>query len=142
MKRVFFLIPMLTLALGCGDEAPEGSIVEGIVPVSGTATYQGKPLQDYAIYFSDGKNRPATGMVDAQGHFTLSTNAEGDGAPVGSHKVWLVYSPVVEENPEVLDPKIPPPKVKLPAKYTSLEKTDLTVEVPEAGLTDHKLEVK
>ena len=145
MKHALFLLPVLALAVGCGEGAPEGSIVEGIVPVSGMATYQGKPLQDYAIYFGDGKTRPSAGMVNADGRFTLTTNKEGDGAPVGTHKVWFSYSPPAPPTPpgqEEVDAPVLPPSVKLPAKYTNMKTTDVTVEVPQTGLTDYKIELK
>lgn len=143
MKRAFVLLSMITVAAGCNSQ-PEGTIVAGTVPVSGTAMYQGKPLEDYTVYFSNLSDRPAAGRVDAQGRFTLSTNAEGDGAPPGTHRVWFTYSPVVDTPPgqERPDAPVPQPKVKLPAKYTSMESTDIKVEVSESGLTDYKLELK
>ncbi len=136
-------LALLLPLLGCSG-AQTGDIVQGAVPVNGIATYQGKPLEGYAVFFSNLSDRPATGMVDAQGRFVLGSNGPDDGAPPGTHKVWFNYSPVVEVQlgREQADAAPPPPKVKLPKNYTRMETSGITVEVPEDGLTDYKLDLK
>lgn len=142
MRREIVLACLTASMLGCGGGTK--AVIEETVPVTGIATYQGKPLEDYMVYFSNLSNRTASGIIDAEGRFTLGTNGPGDGAPAGIHKVWFVYSPAVESNAgsEMPDAPQPQPKVKLPAKFSRLEMSGLTVEVPEEGLTDYKLEVK
>ena len=36
----------------------------------------------------------------------------------------------------------PKPKVKIPPKYTTREKSDLDIEIPADGATDIKIELK
>jgi predicted small lipoprotein YifL len=143
MWRVLIACCVLASLAGCGGGGPDIPL-EDTVPVTGTATFQGKPLESYRVYFSNEKNRTASGVTGADGRFVLGTNNQGDGAPVGTHKVWLMYEPNVEvaagqETPEASGP---PPKVKLPAKYSNPTASGLTAEVPAAGLTDYKLDLK
>lgn len=142
MWRVLTNACVLACLAGCGGD--NDIPFEDTVPVTGIATFQGKPLESYRVYFSNQTNRTASGITGPDGRFTLGTNNQGDGAPVGTHKVWLMYEPNVEvaagqETPEAAGP---PPKVKLPTKYTNPTASGLTVEVPEDGLTDYKLELK
>lgn len=140
MKRVAGFV-CLVFVMGCnGSESIE---LEQTVPVSGIATYEGKPLEGYKVFFSNGDDRTATGLVDYEGHFTLGTNTPGDGAPTGKHRVWLAYEPEVNvEAGKEEEALVLPPSVKIPEKYLNPGTAGLTVEVPEGGLTDHKIELK
>ena len=81
----------LLLLAGCGDGMPK------CYPVSGTVYVDGKPLEgefDGTIRFvsatPDAKyGRPATGRIDAKGHFTLTSFKDGDGCPKGKYGVEL-----------------------------------------------------
>jgi hypothetical protein len=130
--------------LGCG----ENSDIEKVVPVSGTVTYQGRPLEGYQVTFMpvDGR-RPATGITDAEGRFSLGTNALGDGAPPGQSKVAFVWVPprtgepgqeAIVDSPE----KMPKPKIRIPDKYTDPERSGMVQEVPARGISDLKFELQ
>jgi len=139
------LIAILSVA-GCGRSGPPIVPID-TAPVSGTAMFEGKPLEDYRVYFfcgTDAAKEPATDRIKADGSFSLSVRKPGDGAIIGSNKVWFSYDPVLpEETPGLESGKAPPPpKVKLPDKYLDGEKSELTVEVPAAGLKDYKLDLK
>jgi hypothetical protein len=72
------------LAVGC-KSGPK------LAPVSGTVTYNGKPVVKATIVFypeQDGA-RGAMGETDDQGRYTLWTYAPGDGALVGKHLVSI-----------------------------------------------------
>src|SRR5687768_10353971 len=74
---------------GCGSE---GLIPIETAPVSGTATYDGKPLEDYRVFFyalGDAAQEPASGLVKPDGTFTLTVRDEGDGAIVGQNQIWV-----------------------------------------------------
>src|SRR5947207_5917383 len=93
LQSPFFRAPssaaLLALSVaGCGNS----SDIEQTVPVSGIVTYQGRPLEGYQVTFipEDG-HRPAVGVTDAAGKFTLGTNNVGDGAPPGKSKVAFVW---------------------------------------------------
>src|SRR5262249_31972413 len=132
---------------GCGGYGQSADL-EKVVPVSGTVTYQGKPLEGYQVTFmlTDGR-RPATGITDAAGKFTLGTNAVGDGAPPGQSKVAFVWvaprtgepgQETIIDNPA----SMPKPKVKIPDKYGDPEKSGFTQDVPRRGINDLKFSLE
>lgn len=81
----------LLLATGCGDAGYD------VAPVTGTVTLDGKPFVWGSVMFAPiqasaanaDAGKPAFGMLDAQGHFALSTYADQDGAVVGDHRVTV-----------------------------------------------------
>ncbi len=141
-----FCIGLLT---GCSSQYEYRAETVDTVPVSGTLTYKGQPLEYYQVVFFpvDGV-RVAAGVTDASGKFTLGTNDGGDGSPVGSCKVAVNFvgppSTDAGGNEQIIDDpsKLPKPKVKIPAKYNDPEKSGLVQEVPAAGLTELKIDLK
>ena len=122
--------------------------IEKVVPVSGTLTYNGQPLENYQVTFlpTDGR-RAATGVADADGKFTMGTNKAGDGAPPGTHKVAIVWAPPTTDLPgheQIIDDPslLPKPPVEIPAKYGNPETSGLTQEVPDEGIEDLKIDLK
>lgn len=137
----------ITTFSGCGDPGPVAEI-EKVAPVSGTVTFQGKPLPGYQVTFlpTDGK-RAATGITDAQGKFIMGTNDAGDGAPPGTHKIAFVWAPPSGGEPGqetiIDDPsKLPKPAIKIPAKYGNPETSGFTQEVPARGVQDLKFDLQ
>jgi hypothetical protein len=134
---------VLVIAAGCS----EGPIPIETAPVKGIASYQGKPLEGYRVFFysdKDAAHEPASGWIDAEGRFSLSVREPDDGAIIGPNQIWFVYDPPLPEQPPGMEGaiKVPPPKVQLPPTYLKRETSGLSVEVPEDGLTDYKLELK
>ncbi len=138
---------LLAAFVGCGGGYQTGDI-EAVVPVNGTLTFQGKPLENYQVVFMplDGR-RVATGITDGSGNFKMGTNTAGDGAPPGKCEVAVQFAPpdtgepgneVIIDNPA----KLPKPKVKIPAKYGDPKKSGITQEVPSDGLEDLKIDLK
>lgn len=76
----------------------------------------------------DGGGRPATGILDDEGHFELSTFKRKDGALLGKHRVTI-------DPPVILDgaAKSPDQVVEIPKKYTDVEQTPLEREVTAEG---------
>ncbi|MFN3148394.1 hypothetical protein [Bremerella sp.] len=131
---------LVVTALGCSD-VPTGDIVP-TAPAAGVAKYQGK-LRYYQIQFIPDEGRPAAGITDENGNFTLGTNDVGDGAPTGSHHVAVTYvgpPPAPDYGVTNFDP-IPPPRFKIPSKFNDPKKSGLVVEVPESGKTDFLIEL-
>jgi hypothetical protein len=78
---------------GCG-----GSNEYETTPVSGVVTCQGKPVGNATVNFTPlldasrapgQRGRPALGLTDKDGRFTLTTYNDGDGAIVGKHTVTV-----------------------------------------------------
>lgn len=140
----FAMLLSLGLLAGCGFAPGPVATIEEVVPVSGTLTYQGKPLEGYQVTFlpTDGR-RVAVGVTDSAGHFTLGTNTLNDGAPPGSHKVSVVWAGPPSTDGAVLDAPTQPPKppVQIPTKYGNPESSGLTQEVPPEGLRDLKIDL-
>jgi hypothetical protein len=138
----------VVICTGC-DRYSRTANVEKVVPAAGTLTFQGKPLEGYQVTLlpTDGR-RPATGITDNAGRFTLGTNSIGDGAAPGLHKVAIVWSPprpASEIGQETIndDPsKLPKPKVKIPTKYSDPEKSGIVQDVPRGGIKDLKFDLQ
>jgi hypothetical protein len=112
------------------------------VPVSGTATLDGKPFSGGILHFYPDPAKGNNHRVDClspvrDGKFTLVTTAvrdkdSGDGAPVGWYKVYLYTD--VPGAPTTIHPR-----------FTTPEKTPISVEVvesPEPGRYEIKFTSK
>lgn len=123
---------LLTLVMGgCGA----GVDLERTVPVSGTLTYQGKPLEGYKIVFHPSEEKQgATAESGTGGAFQLGTNEPGDGAAPGKHKVSVIFiDEKMEGEPGKEVFKKLTPKIKVPTKYQNPDTSGLEVEIPENG---------
>src|SRR4051812_27035677 len=116
------------VAAGCGGGyTPAGAQkpAKNVVPVVGTLTYQGKPLENYMVSFipKDGGHN-AVGVTDATGNFILGTNKPRDGAAIGSYGVAVAFvGPPPDADKSVTDAppdpdKLPKAQVTIPTKYT------------------------
>lgn len=144
-RKRFAVLLLLTSLAGCGTPQPRIEI-EKVVPVSGTLTYQGQPLEQYEVTFypTDGR-RAAVGLTDAAGQFKLGTNKIGDGAPPGMNKIGVNYLSVsADDLAGSSDGRtyLRQPKFKIPAKYGNPETSGLTQDVPSGGLPDLKLDLQ
>jgi len=134
LRCVCAVVSAVTLFLaGCGVGQPRTAVVRGKV------TYQGKPVPGGTILFTPTSGPPATGGIQPDGSYTLTTFRKGDGAVPGSHKVVIV---AVDDTsnilPEARNP-LPPPII--PAKYSSAATSDLKAEVQDKENTiDFNLE--
>ena len=82
--RATALIAMLIACHGC---SPKGGMPTA--PVSGTVTYQGNPVTSGTVMFVPQTGKAATGNIGPDGHYTLTTYDEGDGAVLGTHRVEI-----------------------------------------------------
>jgi hypothetical protein len=85
--HVILAVPVLVVVASCGDDDGLGKRF----PVTGTVTYNGKPLERGEISFvpEDAKsNIGASGQITS-GSYTLSTGGNADGAQVGKYKVTI-----------------------------------------------------
>jgi len=103
---------------------------ETLGKVSGKVTFQGKPVTDGLLVFSNhAKGVHMTAKLSPDGRYELQT-ARGFGLPLGTYKVAV--------SPPVFDPPMPgmpapPPRPKaydnIPKQYFSPETSGLTITV-------------
>ena len=120
-----------------------------LVKVHGKVTYNGKPLDGGRVVFTPvaGKGgetgQNATGEIDSDGTYELTTFNTGDGAILGQHVVTVVS----REKREIPKPdanshiKYELPKSLTPAKYATADKSPLRCTVVE-GMTSFDIELK
>ncbi|MEX0794576.1 MAG: carboxypeptidase regulatory-like domain-containing protein [Pirellulaceae bacterium] len=101
------------------------------VPVEGTVTYQGQPLEGALVAFKRTDGKGAVGRTDAGGRFQLTTYTTNDGAEVGSYQVEIVkYEPAPEELPEGVTLPLKP---EIPERYGKASTSQLEAEVTADG---------
>jgi hypothetical protein len=93
-------------------------------------------LANYEVDFQPaGGKTSASGQVAADGTFKLTTFGADDGAIPGQHRVAITP-------PQSADPDKPPQKSKLPAKYSSFDTSELSVEIKPGGRNSIELELE
>ena len=114
---------------GCGSSGAPASVTT-LVPVKGKVTLKGEPLTTGTIRFEpDDFGRAASGKLQSDGTYVLTTNKDGDGVVPGHHRVSITN----------LDPKskaaaIPKKQwaaimAKLEAEV-SADKTEINFDIP------------
>ncbi|WP_442482210.1 hypothetical protein [Aeoliella sp. SH292] len=125
MVRSAFVPAVFTAALmligftGCGGSHP------GIVPVKGKVTIDGKPVTTGQVYVYAEGQRPATGKIQQDGTFQLSSFAFNDGAPTGTHLATVSAVEGVDDRTN---------RWHAPKKYASETSSELWVTID--GPTD------
>ena len=151
-KSVICLAALAVFA-GC----PAAGTGVATVPVSGTVTLDGTPVEGANVAFApkSADGRAAAGVTDASGRFTLTTVQSGDGALPGSYAVTVSKmsgGPAITrpEDPSKMSPeegkafmeqvqqlgKTSSVTDLLPAKYKSAADSGLTAEVTKGGEND------
>lgn len=74
---------------GCGPSLPERGVVTGTIKVDG------QPINQGQVCFWPDQGRPATGTIQADGTYRLTTFEPGDGAILGKHRVTVEAKRVV-----------------------------------------------
>jgi hypothetical protein len=119
---------LLSCASGCGARGA-GTLPE-LIPVKGKVTFKGQPLDMGIVHFEpDDYGRPATGKLQPDGTFVLSTLKEGDGVVAGHHRVSITGTNAKSKS------------LALPKKYAngmtskleadvSTDKSEFTFDIP------------
>jgi len=113
-------------------------------PVSGKVTHNGDPVEGATVVLSPTAQggKPASGLTDASGMYTLRTFETDDGAIAGEYKVTVTKlkvsaSSTVSEDDHNYDHEAADdeagPEHLLPEKYSSAASTDLTATIPAEG---------
>ncbi|MDR1478355.1 MAG: carboxypeptidase-like regulatory domain-containing protein [Planctomycetaceae bacterium] len=148
MKKLF-VFSLLILIAGCGQSGR----LKGLVPASGTLTFNNQPVAQATIIFSpqSGNNtaRAASATTDANGNFTMMTLNPADGVFPGNYLVTVEKTETTgeyreEEGSDSRSQKIIDTrqiKDLLPVKYNNINTTDLSISVPEKGNKEIVLEL-
>lgn len=121
---------LLLTQAGCSGGSDQLETAE----VHGKVTYKGEPLEMGTVTFIPvGPGKSATGEIQEDGTYTLTTYSKGDGATIGKHGVMVIS----ERDTSNLPAESAEANVDLsliPEKYSMSPKTSgLTAEVKEGG---------
>jgi hypothetical protein len=118
----------LLACAGCGSGAAEKAAE--LIPVKGKVTVQGQPLSTGTVRFEpDDFGRPASGRLNADGTFVLSTHKEGDGVVAGHHRVSITNYDTKSKAAGALKKFLTTTKKPLEADV-SPEQTEFTFDIP------------
>jgi hypothetical protein len=128
--RLVSLGLLLVVLVGCGGNPPTAE-------VTGTVTYDGRPLKEGTIIFEAPGARPASGKIVDGKIVEVTTFKPGDGAPIGNHKV-AIQSVKTSEAAAPQDPGQATPKAGymgstslIPEVYGNPETSGLTATIKE-----------
>ncbi len=91
ISRGSLLLLALILSIGCGPKGPALTQVRGVVRING------QPAERVAVGFHHidptmkGNAAHPCAVTDANGQFSMSTNADGDGAAAGEYLVTFIW---------------------------------------------------
>ena len=131
MRMVTFRLVVLAAVVvapccGCGSQAGTAA---PLISVKGKVTYKRQPLTKGTIRFEpDGFGRPASGKLQSDGTFVLTTLKEGDGVVAGHHRVSITG----------VDKTLS--KDRAFKKYASPNTSDLTADV-SAEMTEFPFDI-
>jgi hypothetical protein len=117
---------MLTFS-GCGEGLPPTYPVEGRVVLPGDKPLSGG-LVEFQSIDGDGMSANASGTIDADGNFHLTTYKEGDGAVAGRHRA-IVRPP--RKDLDIEDAATARPKPIIDPRFENYETSGLEFTVTE-----------
>jgi len=132
LSALVVLVWVMVSAGGCGSAATP---IDGSVPVSGTVTFNGQPLEQGMVRFapeSGGKAQPATGQIK-NGKFTMVTTASSPGVVVGKYKVSIISNKPFAPPP--LKPGTPPDPKPNSSRRASSPRNTTTSKLPDSRPT-------
>jgi hypothetical protein len=145
-RRCWALIVVTTaVAAGCSrSRVPAGPPRAPTVPAGGVLTLRGQPVAGASVVFHHAEGAAsALGTTDAEGRFALSTYQKGDGAPVGTYRMTVATNDTTEVEPGVLAPlSTERSRSAITPSYADPDTSGLTCDIPPAGNTDIRIDLK
>jgi hypothetical protein len=121
------------------------------VPVTGTVTVDGKPLEQGTITFETPGKRPASGEIKAGNIVNVMTYVASDGVPTGNHTIAITATaasaaaavPKDPGQPMVVDANyMGVGQSLIPARYNNPATSGLTAEIKSTGKNSLQLELQ
>jgi hypothetical protein len=129
------LLTALCLAPCWGCGAAGGTPTE-LIPVKGKMTYKGQPLAKGVVEFeARDYGRSASGDLQPDGTFVLTTFKDGDGVVPGRHRVFVTGTGLPGKTANKKSREL------VPVKYTQPNTSGLTAEV-DRDHTEFAFELK
>jgi len=116
---------LCVFAAGCGSKL-------SLAPVEGKVLYHGKPLEFGRVVFQPQVGPPATGTIQPDGTFRLTTD-QSDGAVIGKHQVEITCFDSQRPGAPAPTGEAGAGQSLIPLKYASFHSSGLTAEVKAAN---------
>lgn len=122
--KISLAICLTALIVGCSNGNMKTAVVKGKI------TFNGKAVPIGTISFVPEGNKPAaTGQIQKDGSYELSTYGDGDGAVLGKHTVMIIA--VDAQEGALPEDKNPVPPAIIPDKYFNNQTSGLTANVED-----------
>ncbi len=121
LLAVWLAVATATLT-GCGRSGNE------LAPIGGKVAYRGKPLTFGSVMFLPKSGPPATGAIQSDGTFSMTTRGLGEGASVGKNRVRVVCFESQDPSSSMYGSEVLG-RPLIPKKYSSWETSGVEVEV-------------
>ncbi|MCC9642130.1 carboxypeptidase-like regulatory domain-containing protein [Rhodopirellula sp. JC740] len=145
MKNILNMIAVLSIAAtsvvsmtGCGPSAQADYASIGLVPITGTVTLDGQPVEGAVVQFVAPDTTFSYGTTDAEGHYEMKFNSEVMGVPPGDKIVRISTTTSTgevdtegadddDDAPRRRKKKTRDPNEKIPAAYNEDSQIKATV---------------
>jgi hypothetical protein len=133
--------------IGCTKSDPRKT---GLVPASGTITYNGSPLGNATIVFTpkEANKQGAGALSGVDGKFILTTISDNDGAFPTEYSVYVLKEESIQISDEELmelsrqGKTLPTPKSLIPIQYTNPAEPIINITIPPTGDKNLLIELK
>ncbi|GAA4452314.1 carboxypeptidase-like regulatory domain-containing protein [Novipirellula rosea] len=134
-------IVLVLSTLGCGGSLDADYSSIGLVPVSGTVTLDGEPIEGAVVFFEADDRTFSYGTTDDSGHYELKFNSKTTGVTQGPKTVRISTVASTgergEEDEEESESESSAPKAKRTERFpvTYNKKSELQVSVSDSQTT-------
>ncbi len=125
------IIVAVVLAGGCSGRSD-------LVLVEGRVTLDGEPLSGATVVFTSGQGRPATGVTDKNGYYTLYAEEGVRGCRPGKYRVQITTArgESLDESGQVI-PAVPE---RVPARYNVQTELEFLVTPGKKNVANFELQ--